>query len=120
MSFPRFSLRRQVHASLQGIHATVFAYGQTATGKTYTLQGTRTAPGVIPMAVHDCFANVPEGRVGSREIQGARHGVALHRSGAGRDETSEGFCPRQDVTLVLSSPHASGSRSEDAVTLPFP
>jgi hypothetical protein len=120
MYFSRFSLRCQVHASLQGIHATVFAYGQTATGKTYTLQGTPTAPGVIPMAVHDCFANVPEGRVGSRENQGARHGMALHRSGAERDRASEGFGPRQDATLALSSSHAPGSRSEDAVTLPFP
>ena len=54
----------QVRASLEGIHATVFAYGQTATGKTHTLQGTTTAPGVIPLAIYDCFAHLPSDRVG--------------------------------------------------------
>lgn len=34
---------------------TVFAYGQTNSGKTHTMQGSKSEPGVIPRAVHDLF-----------------------------------------------------------------
>ena len=42
-------------AALEGYHGSVFAYGQTATGKTFTMQGTADEPGIVPLAVHDCF-----------------------------------------------------------------
>ena len=31
-------------------NGTVFAYGQTASGKTHTMQGTAAEPGIIPLA----------------------------------------------------------------------
>lgn len=34
---------------------TVFAYGQTNSGKTHTMRGSDVEPGVIPLAVHDLF-----------------------------------------------------------------
>ena len=34
---------------------TVFAYGQTNSGKTHTMRGSATEPGIIPLAVHDLF-----------------------------------------------------------------
>ncbi|KAJ3703305.1 hypothetical protein LUZ61_007010 [Rhynchospora tenuis] len=40
----------------QGINATVFAYGATGSGKTYTMQGTETEPGVIPLAMSAIFS----------------------------------------------------------------
>lgn len=49
------SIRPIVHASVDGYHGSVFAYGQTSTGKTYTMQGTRKDPGVVPLAVEDLF-----------------------------------------------------------------
>lgn len=36
----------------------VFAYGQTSTGKTHTMQGTEDHPGVIPLAIEECFSYV--------------------------------------------------------------
>lgn len=36
----------------------VFAYGQTSTGKTHTMQGTEEQPGVIPLAIEECFSYV--------------------------------------------------------------
>lgn len=36
----------------------VFAYGQTSTGKTHTMQGTEDQPGVIPLAIEECFSYV--------------------------------------------------------------
>lgn len=40
------------------VHSSVFAYGQTSTGKTHTMQGTEDQPGVIPLAIEECFSYV--------------------------------------------------------------
>jgi hypothetical protein len=34
---------------------TVFAYGQTASGKTHTMMGSKENPGVVPQSVEDIF-----------------------------------------------------------------
>lgn len=39
---------------------TVFAYGQTSSGKTHTMRGSSDEPGVIPLAVHDLFRLIQE------------------------------------------------------------
>jgi len=44
-----------VHAAMDGYHASVLAYGQTSTGKTHTMTGTASQPGLIPLAIHECF-----------------------------------------------------------------
>lgn len=38
-----------------GFNGTIFAYGQTASGKTYTMHGDQSTTGIIPLAVHDLF-----------------------------------------------------------------
>ena len=46
---------------LEGHHGTVFAYGQTSTGKTYTMQGELSDAehmGVIPRSVHTIFEHL--------------------------------------------------------------
>ncbi|KAH7672747.1 Plus-end-directed kinesin ATPase protein [Dioscorea alata] len=35
----------------RGLNATIFAYGATGSGKTYTMQGTEEEPGLIPLAM---------------------------------------------------------------------
>uniref|UniRef100_A0A0D9WHB5 Kinesin-like protein n=1 Tax=Leersia perrieri TaxID=77586 RepID=A0A0D9WHB5_9ORYZ len=51
---------REVSAVIPGIfegtNATVFAYGATGSGKTYTMQGTEDSPGLIPLAVSTVLA----------------------------------------------------------------
>jgi len=47
--------RSHVHAAMEGYNAVIFAYGQTASGKTYTLSGSEEEPGIIPRAMHDVF-----------------------------------------------------------------
>jgi len=51
-----------VRAALEGVNATVFAYGQTSAGKTYTMQGERDAPGIIPHALADIFQSVAQSK----------------------------------------------------------
>ena len=45
---------------MEGYHGTVFAYGMTGTGKTYSMQGTAKCPGVIPLAITDIFSFIRE------------------------------------------------------------
>ncbi|KAK3228736.1 hypothetical protein Dsin_000617 [Dipteronia sinensis] len=49
-----------VAAAVRGFNGTVFAYGQTNSGKTHTMRGSHTEPGVIPLAVHDLFEIIQE------------------------------------------------------------
>lgn len=37
------------------MNGTIFAYGQTSSGKTYTMMGDACSPGVIPLAVSNIF-----------------------------------------------------------------
>ncbi|KIL66902.1 hypothetical protein M378DRAFT_185909 [Amanita muscaria Koide BX008] len=52
--------RSHVLAAMEGYNAVVFAYGQTASGKTYTLSGDEEGgePGIIPRAMRDVFATI--------------------------------------------------------------
>ena len=54
------SAKRLVRRVMEGYHGTVFAYGMTGTGKTFSMQGTATQPGVIPQAITDIFAYIRE------------------------------------------------------------
>lgn len=49
------SIQRLVHAAMDGYHTAVMAYGQTSTGKTFTMSGTPNNPGMIPLCVRECF-----------------------------------------------------------------
>lgn len=40
-----------VQRALAGYNATIFAYGNTGAGKTFTMEGTAAAPGMIPLSV---------------------------------------------------------------------
>ncbi|EYU18637.1 hypothetical protein MIMGU_mgv1a000444mg [Erythranthe guttata] len=44
-----------VAAAVRGFNGTVFAYGQTSSGKTHTMRGSSSELGVIPLSVHDVF-----------------------------------------------------------------
>lgn len=43
---------------LNGYNATVFAYGATGSGKTHTMVGTSTNPGIMVRALNDIFLAV--------------------------------------------------------------
>ncbi|SGY81960.1 BQ5605_C009g05537 [Microbotryum silenes-dioicae] len=47
-----------VLAAMEGFDAVIFAYGQTASGKTFTLSGNAANPGIIPQAVSEIFAYI--------------------------------------------------------------
>ncbi|XP_037606172.1 centromere-associated protein E isoform X19 [Sebastes umbrosus] len=47
-----------VVSSVEGYNGTIFAYGQTSSGKTFTMMGSDRFPGVIPLAVEDIFQTI--------------------------------------------------------------
>ncbi|XP_051822670.1 centromere-associated protein E [Antechinus flavipes] len=49
-----------IRSAIQGYNGTIFAYGQTASGKTYTMMGSADGLGVIPKAVNDIFKKIKE------------------------------------------------------------
>nr|OQO20096.1 hypothetical protein B0A51_13929 [Rachicladosporium sp. CCFEE 5018] len=52
--------KRLVRRVMEGYNGTVFAYGMTGTGKTFSMQGTAISPGVIPLAITDIFSYIRE------------------------------------------------------------
>lgn len=51
-----------IESVFRGFNATILAYGQTGTGKSFTISGTRAEPGIIPRAVEDIFAKIYEAK----------------------------------------------------------
>ncbi|EFJ31031.1 hypothetical protein SELMODRAFT_88228, partial [Selaginella moellendorffii] len=47
-----------VLSGLQGFNGTIFAYGQTSSGKTYTMRGSERDPGLIHRAICDVFSTI--------------------------------------------------------------
>ena len=47
--------RALISGVLNGQNGTVFAYGATGSGKTYTMIGTRNDPGMMPLSLMDIF-----------------------------------------------------------------
>eukprot|EP00948_MAST-09A_sp_MAST-9A-sp1_P002001 g2001.t1 len=49
-----------VEGAMQGINGTIFAYGQTSSGKTHTVMGGGTDPGLIVLSTIDVFRTIAE------------------------------------------------------------
>ncbi|OMJ08658.1 Kinesin-related protein 4, partial [Smittium culicis] len=47
-----------IESTMNGINGTVFAYGQTSSGKTYTMYGDSKMPGLISIAVKKVFEHI--------------------------------------------------------------
>ena len=51
-----------VRGVLEGVNATVFAYGATGSGKTHTMVGTKTDPGLMILSLRDVFRGITSER----------------------------------------------------------
>lgn len=67
------TVRDTVISTMEGYHASVFAYGQTATGKTFTMTGgkgtgnIKNGEGIIQLAIRDCFDYIHNQKEETRE-----------------------------------------------------
>lgn len=50
-----------VNSVLEGYNGTIFAYGQTGTGKTHTMEGNPDLPGIIPQSFEHVFSSIQTG-----------------------------------------------------------
>ena len=57
-------LPRSACECVQGYNAAIIAYGQTGTGKTFTMEGAHSGPsrGIIPRAIEDVFMYIENDR----------------------------------------------------------
>uniref|UniRef100_H3DP79 Kinesin-like protein n=1 Tax=Tetraodon nigroviridis TaxID=99883 RepID=H3DP79_TETNG len=70
------SVRPLVDSVLAGFNGTIFAYGQTGTGKTYTMQGAWADPerrGVIPNAFDHVFTHISRSQSDKQYLVGASY-----------------------------------------------
>lgn len=65
--FPPETLNRQmfetvvqpvIDSAMDGFNVTVFAYGQTCSGKTHTMTGTGEEPGMVQLAINHIFDQI--------------------------------------------------------------
>lgn len=52
------SVKELLDQVMAGFNGTVFAYGMTGSGKTYSMQGTQSNLGIIPLSVHAIFDHI--------------------------------------------------------------
>ena len=105
------STKRLVRRVMEGYHGTVFAYGMTGTGKTFSMQGTASSPGVIPLAIADIFSYIRETphrefllRVSYLEIYNEKIHDLLSGSGHGVSQPEEIKLREDSKRGVYASP----------------
>ncbi|KAK4105756.1 kinesin-domain-containing protein [Parathielavia hyrcaniae] len=104
--------KRLVRRVMEGYHGTVFAYGMTGTGKTFSMQGTASSPGVIPLAITDIFSYIRETpsrefllRVSYLEIYNEKiHDLLSMASGSGNQQQEEIKLREDSKRGVYASP----------------
>ncbi|KAG5674440.1 hypothetical protein PVAND_004411 [Polypedilum vanderplanki] len=57
-----------VENALNGINGTIFAYGQTSSGKTYCLSGGENDPGIVILVVNEIFKQINTSEMANREF----------------------------------------------------
>ncbi|KAH3679005.1 hypothetical protein WICPIJ_008746 [Wickerhamomyces pijperi] len=54
------TVQNLIQQLMEGYNATVFAYGMTGSGKTYSMSGTKEEPGVIPLSIKEIFTKISD------------------------------------------------------------
>jgi hypothetical protein len=63
------SIRENLKQLFNGINLTIFVYGQTSTGKTFTMRGNDNSPGLIPFSVREIFNSILNEKDTKNEIK---------------------------------------------------
>ena len=54
----KYRCRDVVYSFMSGVSGTIFTYGQTMSGKTFTMLGAVNNPGILPFALLDIFDDI--------------------------------------------------------------
>ncbi|VDK77860.1 unnamed protein product [Dibothriocephalus latus] len=107
---------------IEGYNCTIFAYGQTGTGKTYTMTGERSdalrytwendpTAGIVPRALNQIFSVLES--MGSVVVKGLREVAVLNKEEV-YDILERGLARRQTACTILN---AQSSRSHSVFTV---
>ena len=103
-----------VDSALQGYNATIFAYGQTGTGKTFTMEGFNSAEarGIIPRAIEQIFKHIQTSvshqmrflvRASYLQVRGGANEIRVNKERVGRrKEVAYTRAPSNAPSLALS------------------
>lgn len=108
-----YTCKPLVESVLKGFNGTIFAYGQTGTGKTYTMQGLQTDPekrGVIPNSFHHIFTHI------SRS-QNQRYLVRVSYIEIYQEEIRDLLCKDNNKKLDLKENPESGVYVKDMLSV---
>lgn len=86
-----------VRSAWDGYNCCIFAYGQTSSGKTYTMMGTKRDPGIIPRLCKELFEKIEADE--DRQQRGLGPVVATPLEGAGGGKPPAG--PQQQLSRRL-------------------
>ena len=53
-------VKKVVLQSMNGYNGSIFTYGQTSSGKTFTMNGSHSQPGIIPQSIYFCFKSIQD------------------------------------------------------------
>lgn len=53
-------VKNVVMQSMHGYNGSIFTYGQTSSGKTFTMNGSQVQPGIIPLSIFYCFKAIQD------------------------------------------------------------
>ena len=103
-----------VQSALEGFNATIFAYGQTSSGKTYSMIGENESQGIIPLSLEEIFDTIKKTtnrqyllRVSYMEIYNEVIQDLLEPSGSNlriREDSTRGIFVGDLHEEVISSP----------------
>ena len=74
---------------------TVFAYGQTGSGKTFTMRGTDSCPGIIPLAVRSLLDVMKEKQ--DREFMMAMIYIEIYN-----EKIKDLLCTKEDKKIIIT------------------
>ncbi|KAJ3322108.1 Kinesin-like protein kif19 [Boothiomyces sp. JEL0866] len=66
-------VKDQIEAAMNGYNATVFAYGATGAGKTYTMMGTESKPGIMYLTLNTIFQRISD----KSKIDGGKYKISI-------------------------------------------
>jgi hypothetical protein len=112
-------VRRLVLKACIGYNSNVFAYGQTASGKTFTTLGSETSPGIVLLAIGDIFHYIAQSpnrqfilRISCVEIYNEGEWAGHCRGRRAREEAADDAAlPRRMLTRSLCSTRSPPPRS---------
>jgi hypothetical protein len=94
-----------VRSAWEGYNGCIFAYGQTSSGKTYTMMGNKRDPGIIPRLCRDLFDRIEQDEIKQQEAAGMD---SAGGRGGGYDESDEPDYPTTPGVLSGKSPAKEG------------